>query len=103
MTGISEALTRRELIDPALKQAGWDVDNPDQVGIEIPADGFDPAAWKQLHKRLKETDLGWLRTNFSGIVRKSWRFQKQQKEAIRQSDHLFDTLLHRAFNDTLQM
>ncbi|HCB49030.1 MAG TPA: hypothetical protein DEP47_05795 [Chloroflexi bacterium] len=59
MTNINEARTRNELIDPALKRAGWDVDNPDQVGIEIPADGFDPAAWQQLQKKLKETGPGW--------------------------------------------
>ena len=32
----TEAKTRKELIDPTLKKAGWDVDNPDQVGLEIP-------------------------------------------------------------------
>ena len=31
----TEARTRKELIDPALNKAGWDVNNPDQVGIEI--------------------------------------------------------------------
>lgn len=34
----NEAKTRRELIDPALKKAGWDVNNPDQVRIEIPVE-----------------------------------------------------------------
>ncbi len=32
----NEAKTRKELIDPALKKAGWDVNNPEQVPIEIP-------------------------------------------------------------------
>jgi predicted type IV restriction endonuclease len=41
----NEATTRQELIDPALKKAGWDVTNRDQVGLEIPVDGFDPQAW----------------------------------------------------------
>jgi type I restriction enzyme R subunit len=49
----SEAKTRRELIDPALKKAGWDVNNPDQVRIEIPVDGFDPEAWHRLETRLR--------------------------------------------------
>jgi hypothetical protein len=31
----TEAQTRKQLIDPALEKAGWDVKNPDQVGIEI--------------------------------------------------------------------
>ena len=43
-----EAKTRKELIDPALEKAGWDLGNPDQVSIEIPVDGFDPAAWHSL-------------------------------------------------------
>ena len=47
-----EAKTRKELIDPALEKAGWDLSNPDQVGIEIPVDGFDPAAWHALELQL---------------------------------------------------
>ena len=46
-----EATTRCEVIDPALKKAGWDVNDPQRVGLEIPVDGFDPkhgANWKQL-------------------------------------------------------
>ncbi len=41
----TEAHTRKDLIDPALKRAGWDVADPNQVGIEIPVDGFD-AGWR---------------------------------------------------------
>ena len=52
MPNPTEAKTRKELIDPALRKAGWDVNNPDQVGIEIPVDGFDPQAWKALEARL---------------------------------------------------
>jgi type I restriction enzyme, R subunit len=48
----NEARTRKELIDPALKKAGWDVNNHDQVGLEIPVDGFDPQAWDALKKEL---------------------------------------------------
>ncbi len=53
MSNLTEAKTRNELIDPALKKAGWDVKNPDQVGLEIPVDGFDPTAWRMLEARLK--------------------------------------------------
>ena len=53
MTDLSEARTRKDLIDPALKKAGWDVNNSDQVGIEIPVDGFDPQAWNELEAKLK--------------------------------------------------
>ncbi len=56
----TESQTRATIIDPALRKAGWDVDDPDQVRAEIPVDGFDPAAWKALDaklRRLKETGV----------------------------------------------
>ena len=49
-----EFKTRAELIDPALQKAGWDVNNPAQVGIEIPVDGFDPRAWQELEWELRQ-------------------------------------------------
>ena len=54
-----EAKTRKELIDPALKKAGWDLSNPDQVGIEIPVDGFDPATWHSLELQLREARVAY--------------------------------------------
>ena len=53
MPDLNERQTRRQLIDQALKQADWDVANRVQVGLEIPVDGFDPAAWQKLEKELK--------------------------------------------------
>jgi type I restriction enzyme R subunit len=48
----TEARTRKELIDPALKKAGWDINNPDQVGIEIPVDDFElEARWSACSRR----------------------------------------------------
>ena len=41
----NEARTRRELIDPALLRAGWDVGDPRQVGIEVPVDGEGAEPW----------------------------------------------------------
>ncbi len=41
----SEAWTRRELIDPALLRAGWNVNDLAQVGIEVPVDGPDAEPW----------------------------------------------------------
>jgi type I restriction enzyme R subunit len=38
--GLTEAETRKELIDIMLKEAGWDIDNRDQVKLEHPLDGF---------------------------------------------------------------
>ena len=53
MTHITESQTRKSLIDPALRKAGWDLDNADQVRTEIPVDDSDPAAWKALEARLR--------------------------------------------------
>ena len=36
---LSEEQTRREWIDPALVRAGWNLSDPDQVGIEVPVGG----------------------------------------------------------------
>src|ERR1700687_5979826 len=58
MSSKPEALARRELIDPALLKAGWDVSRPDQVGLEIPVDGTDPAAWKALEAKLRRVSEG---------------------------------------------
>ena len=49
----NEAQTRKELIDPQLSKAGWDVSNASQVGIEIPVDGFDADTWQELQGKLK--------------------------------------------------
>jgi type I site-specific restriction endonuclease len=49
----TESKTRKDLIDPALAKAGWDVHNPDQVGLEIPVDEFDPQTWQALEARLR--------------------------------------------------
>ena len=53
MPGPTEAKTRKELIDPALLRAGWNVDDPNQVGLEIPVDGFDPTARQALQEKLQ--------------------------------------------------
>ena len=49
----TEGKTRKELIDPALRGAGWNVADPSQVGLEIPVDGFDPQAWSELEAKLR--------------------------------------------------
>ena len=54
MTNPNEAKTRRQLINPTLKKAGWDVNNPDRAGLEIPVDGFDPVAWQMVQQKLKQ-------------------------------------------------
>lgn len=59
MPNRTEDKTRKELIDPQLDIAGWDVKDPAQVGIEIPTDGFDPESWKKLKSEItKISDKG---------------------------------------------
>ena len=55
MPGQNEATTRKELIDPALGAAGWDVDDPNQVGIEIPIDqSITAVEWQAARRKLRE-------------------------------------------------
>src|SRR3972149_1426449 len=42
---ISEDLTRKEMIDPQLEQAGWYLRDHSKVKIEIPVDGYDAEPW----------------------------------------------------------
>ncbi|MEO8392026.1 MAG: hypothetical protein ABI700_03450 [Chloroflexota bacterium] len=56
MTG-PEAKTRKELIDPAIAGAGWQLTDKTQVDIEIPVDGHDAAPWNGV------TDYVLLREN----------------------------------------
>ncbi|MBA3947570.1 MAG: DEAD/DEAH box helicase family protein [Herpetosiphonaceae bacterium] len=62
-----EAKTRTELIDPALKKAGWDVNNPRLVGLEVPVDGTSPEAWQQQKQALQERDAPYAGSLPSGI------------------------------------
>ncbi|MGL5193638.1 MAG: DEAD/DEAH box helicase family protein, partial [Chroococcales cyanobacterium] len=41
----NEAHTRKEFIDRTLQTAGWNLEDPNQVGIEIPVDGYDAEPW----------------------------------------------------------
>jgi type I site-specific restriction endonuclease len=41
----NEANTRKKFIDRALQTAGWNLEDPNQVGIEIPVDGYDAEPW----------------------------------------------------------
>ncbi len=52
MLGPNEARTRKEMIDPALERAGWNINDPDRVGLEIPVDGTDAKAWAELKEKL---------------------------------------------------
>ena len=114
MTDPNEAVTRKQMIDPALARAGWDVNNPDQVGIEVSIKSLDAQArlaHETAMKRIAEADgrydvqsqgecdyvLNRPNGEIADIVREFKRFRVQQREAERQAEHLFQSLLHRAF------
>jgi type I restriction enzyme, R subunit len=42
---ISEAKTRKEMIDPQLEKVGWTLRDHSKVNIEIPVDGYDAEPW----------------------------------------------------------
>ena len=44
-SSLNEAQARYVVIDPALRHAGWNLDDRTQVGIEIPVDGYDAEPW----------------------------------------------------------
>jgi len=45
LASLSEAQARYVIIDPALRDAGWNLDDRTQVGFEIPVDGYDAEPW----------------------------------------------------------
>ncbi|MCB0195376.1 MAG: hypothetical protein KDJ65_25740 [Anaerolineae bacterium] len=57
-TDYNEAITRAQLIDPALQKAGWDTSDPQLVGKEIPVDGSSPASWQRLRRKLQTVREG---------------------------------------------
>ena len=85
MSHPNEAGTRKALIDPALLNAGWDVNNHQISSIEIPVPPHP------------------LQRKFAQVVQKHQRLRAQQREAERQAEHLFQTLLHRAFQGELEL
>ncbi len=42
---LNEGQARYILIDPALRKAGWNLDDRTQVGFEVPVDGYDAEPW----------------------------------------------------------
>lgn len=44
-SSLNERQARYILIDPALRAAGWNLEDRTQVGFEIPVDGYEAAPW----------------------------------------------------------
>ena len=126
MPTLTEAQTRRTLIDPALTRAGWDLNDQDQVRFEIPGDDFSPAAWQVLQEQLRRlseqgvtfdvelpagiSDYALYRENGENLaIVEAKRTSIDPRLAVpqaefyvteiekRQAEHLFQTLLHQAF------
>jgi type I site-specific restriction endonuclease len=93
---ISEAETRKEMIDPALEAAGWNLKNHTQVGLEIPVDGYDKEPWNGV------SDYCLYRPNGEVIaIVEAKRTTHDPRLAQEQAEHLFQTLLQKAFRGEL--
>ena len=44
-SSLNEGQARYILIDPALRGAGWNLEDRTQVGFKIPVDAYDAAPW----------------------------------------------------------
>ena len=58
MYRISEAQTRKELIDPQLEKAGWYLRDHSKVKIEIPASPAEPARADCVHGGAGRVSVG---------------------------------------------
>lgn len=67
---ISEADTRKDIIDPQLEKAGWFLRDHSKVKTEIPVDGYDKEPWNGV------TDYTLYREN--GEVLAWWRPSEHQ-------------------------
>ena len=82
MRVLSEAATRRNLIDPVLSKAGWNLGNRSQVRFEIPVDGEDAEPWNGI------TDYSLYRPNGEIIaVVEAKRMTHDPRLAQQQAEH----------------
>ena len=93
MHKISEAETRKKMIDPALERAGWNLKNHAQVGLEIPVDGYDKEPWNGV------TDYCLFRPNGEVIaVVEAKRTTHDPRLAQQQAEHYVTEISkHQAF------
>jgi hypothetical protein len=93
----TEAQTRQQLIDPVLEKVDWEVKNLEKVGLEIPTDGFALQGFQQIRSiKIPIPPIDCQHT-FIEIIQKYERLHAQQWESERHAEHLFQSLLHRAF------
>ena len=88
---ISEALNRKEMIDPQLEHAGWFLRDHSKVMIEIPVDGQTMGDMKTTFYGLSSTVC------FAGVVARVESLRGRMGESTRQVDGLFESLLAESF------
>ena len=89
----NEARTRKRLIDPALAKAGWNLQDPAQVGIEIPVDGYDAESWNGI------TDYCLYQPNGEVIAVVEAKRQSRDPNVAREQAHYYITEIakHQSF------
>jgi type I restriction enzyme R subunit len=79
---LSESKTRSTLIDPALRAAGWRLNDRSQVQFEIPVDGYDAEPWNGVTDYCLYDPSG----NVIGVV-EAKRCSRNPREADEQLRH----------------
>ncbi len=88
MTGPRDTLSLNEgqarfiLIDPALRSAGWNLDDRTQVGFEVPVDGYDAEPWNGVTDYVLHDPIG----NVLAVV-EAKRCSRHPREADEQLRH----------------
>ncbi len=88
----NEVRTRKELIDPALVKVGWTVNDPGQVGIEIPVDGYDAEPWNGV------TDYCFYWSNGEIIAVIEAKKQVRDPNVAREQGHHYKVISSRSTN-----
>jgi type I restriction enzyme, R subunit len=79
---LNEGQARFILIDPALRNAGWDLDDRSQVGFEVPVDGYDAEPWNGVTDYVLHDPIG----NVLAVV-EAKRCSRHPREADEQLRH----------------
>lgn len=82
---MNEAQTRKALIDPLLKKAGWDVADHSLVGTEIPVAGEDAEPWDGVTDYILKDDEGKILAVVE--AKRSSRHPQDAKEQLRRYIH----------------
>jgi len=96
LSRISEARTRKELIDPALEIANWHLKDKSRVGLEIPVDEYEKEPWNGV------TDYSLYRANGEIIaIVEAKRTTHDPRLAQQQAEHYVSEIKkHQSLNCT---